>query len=42
MAAQMALHGYLYGKPTLNGERPPYLMARIVADGPGRWYLEKN
>jgi hypothetical protein len=22
--------------------RPPYLMARIVADGPGRWYLEKN
>jgi hypothetical protein len=41
-AAQMALHGYLYGNPTLNGERPPYLMARIVADGPGRWYLEKN
>src|ERR1035441_4278883 len=41
-AAQMALHGYLYGKPTLNGMRPPYLMARIVADGPGRWYLEKN
>ena len=39
---QMALHGYLYGKPTLNGIRPPYLMARIVADGPGRWYLEKN
>jgi hypothetical protein len=42
MAAQMALHGYLYGKPTLNGVRPPYLMARIIADGPGRWYLEKN
>jgi hypothetical protein len=42
MTAQMALHGYLYGKPTLNGERPPYLMARIVADGPGRWFLEKN
>lgn len=41
-AAQMALHGYLYGKPTLNGQRPPYLMARIVTDGPGRWYLEKN
>jgi len=40
--AQLALHGYLYGKPSLNGERPPYLMARIVADGPGRWYLEKN
>ena len=38
--AQMALHGYLYGKPSLNGERPPYLMARVIADGPGRWYLE--
>lgn len=41
-ASQMALDGYLYGKPTLNGERPPYLMARVIADGPGRWYLEKN
>lgn len=41
-AAQMALHGYLYGKPSLNGERPPYLMARIISDGPGRWYLEKH
>jgi hypothetical protein len=41
-AAQLALHGYLYGKPSLNGERPPYLMARLVADGPGRWYLEKH
>jgi hypothetical protein len=40
--AQMALHGYLYGKPSLNGERPPYMMARIVADGPARWYLENN
>jgi hypothetical protein len=41
-ASQMALHGYLYGKPSLNGKRPPYLMARIIADGPGRWYLEKH
>ncbi|MGA2807433.1 MAG: hypothetical protein ABSE87_04815 [Terracidiphilus sp.] len=41
-AAQMALNGYLYGKPSLNGERPPYLTARILADGPGRWYLEKH
>jgi len=41
-AAQMALHGYLYGQATLNGERRPYLMARIIADGPGLWYLEKN
>ena len=41
-AAQLALHGFLYGHPSLNGEPPPYLMARIIADGPGRWYLEKN
>lgn len=40
--AQMALHGYLYGKPSLNGERPPYLTARIIADGPGRRYLENH
>jgi hypothetical protein len=41
-AAQMALHGYLYGSPTLNGNRMPYLTARIVADGPGRWYLQQH
>jgi hypothetical protein len=41
-AAQLALHGYLYGHPSLNGERPPFLTARVIADGPGRWYLEKN
>jgi hypothetical protein len=40
--AQMALHGYLYGKPSLNGERPPYLMARIIADGTGRLYLQAH
>jgi hypothetical protein len=41
-AAQLAMNGYLYGKLSLNGERPPYLMARIIADGPGRLYLEKH
>ena len=41
-AAQLALHGYLYGTPSLDGERPPFLTARIIADGPGRWYLEKH
>jgi hypothetical protein len=39
---QIALHGYLYGKPTLSGNRVPYLMARVIADGPGRLYLEQN
>ena len=41
-AAQLALHNYLYGEPSLNGERPPFLMARVIADGPGRWYLERH
>jgi hypothetical protein len=40
--AQVALHAYLYGKPSLNGNRPPYLMARIIADGPGRLYLQQH
>ena len=40
--AQLALHGYLYGKPSLNGEHPPYLMARILGDGTGRKYLEQH
>jgi len=39
---QLALHGYLYGKPSLNGEHPPYLMARILGDGTGRKYLEQH
>jgi len=41
-SAHMALHWYLYGKPSLNGKRPPFLMARIIADGPGRWYLQQH
>jgi len=41
-AAQLALYGYLYGTPSLNGERPPYLMARMVADGTGKKYLEQH
>ena len=40
--AQMALHWYLYGAPSLNGRRPPFLTARIIADGPGRWYLNRH
>jgi len=40
--AQLALHGYLYGKPSLNGEHPPYLMARILGDGTGRKYLDQH
>jgi hypothetical protein len=40
--APVALNTYLDGKPSLDGQRPPYLTARIVADGPGRWYLESH
>jgi hypothetical protein len=42
-ASQLALHAYLYGKPSLNGDgAPPYLTARLIADGPGRWYLQQH
>jgi hypothetical protein len=40
--AQLTLHAYLYGTPTLNGDRPPFLMARIIADGPGKTYLQQH
>ena len=39
--AHVALHAYLYGKPSLTGKRPPFLMARVIVDGPGRWYLQQ-
>ncbi len=40
--AQLTLHAYLYGTPSLNGERPTYLTARLVADGTGLRYLEQH
>ena len=42
VVAQMGLHGFLYGKPSLFGNHMPYLTARVVADGPGRWYLRQH
>ena len=43
VVSQMSLYAYLDGKPSLNGDRPPpYLMARILADGPGRLYLQTH
>jgi len=39
--AQVALNVYLDNKPYLSGNHPPYLLARVIADGPGRWYLQK-
>jgi len=42
VGAQISLNAFLYGQPSLGGDRPPFLTARLVADGPGRWYLEKH
>jgi hypothetical protein len=42
VAAQLVLHRYLYGHATLYGDHAPYLMARIVADGPGALYLQQH
>jgi hypothetical protein len=41
-ASQLALNDFLYGHPSFNGERPPFLAARIVADGPGLTYLDQH
>src|SRR5207244_10489140 len=41
-ARHLAFHTYLYGEPSLNGQRPPFVMARMIADGPGRWYLRQH
>jgi hypothetical protein len=40
--AHLALHAYLYGEPSLTGKRAPFLMARVLVDGPGRWYLQQH
>jgi hypothetical protein len=41
-ATQTALNDFLTGKPSLNGDWPPVLMARIIVDGPGREYLQSH
>jgi hypothetical protein len=40
--AQATIYAFLDGKPSLNGQRPPYLTGRVIADGPGRWYLDSH
>ena len=42
LLAQLALNKYLNGEIALNSDHPPFLLARIIADGPGRWYLEQR
>jgi hypothetical protein len=41
-ATQIGLNDFLTGKPSLNGDWPPVLTARILVDGPGREYLETH
>jgi hypothetical protein len=40
--SQTVVHWFLYGKPSFNGPTAPYLSARIIADGPGAWYLQQH
>ncbi len=42
VGAQVTLNTILYRKPSLQGQHPPFLTARLIVDGPGRRYLEKN
>lgn len=41
-ATQIGLNAFLTGRPSLNGDWPPVLTARIIVDGPGREYLETH
>lgn len=38
----MAVHARLYGRASISGQAPPFLMARLLGDGPARWYLQQN
>lgn len=40
--AHIALHTYLYGQPSLSGKRAPFLLTRVIVDGPGRQFLRQD
>jgi hypothetical protein len=42
IVTQMTVHERLYGRPSLAGAAPPFLMARLLADGPARVYLQQH
>jgi len=42
VSSLVAIHTYLYSKPSITSYHPPYLTARVIADGPGRWYLQQH
>jgi hypothetical protein len=39
---QIVVHQRLYAKPSLLGNAPPFLMARLITDGPALLYLRQN
>ena len=39
---QLTINARLFGHASLDGNRPPYLEARLVADGPGRLFLQEH
>jgi hypothetical protein len=39
---QLSINARLFGHASLDGNRPPYLEARIVADGPARLFLQQH
>lgn len=41
-ALTVALNSVAFGGASLTGKRFPLTLARSVAEGPGRWYLDKN
>ena len=38
----LALNRLAFGEASLTSKQYPFLLARSINDGPGRWYLEKN
>jgi hypothetical protein len=41
-AATIVLNVAAFGGPSLTGKRYPLTLARSVAEGPGKWYLDRN
>jgi hypothetical protein len=39
LAAEVGVNDRIYGRPSVTDPHPPYLMARILADGPSHTYL---
>jgi hypothetical protein len=42
VGSQFAVNARLYGKLSLLGDHPPYALARLVADGPSRVFLQEQ